>query len=48
MSVSSDYVLTKEAVENVLKGKISTHTHNYSLDTPMSDEDLAEALTYLT
>ena len=48
IAVSSDYVLTKEAVENVLTGEISTHTHNYSLDTPMSDEDLAEALTYLT
>ena len=48
VAVSSDYELTKAKVENVLTGEISSHTHDYSLDAPMSDTDLEEALEYLT
>lgn len=39
VSVSSDYVLTKESIENQLTGNITSHTHDqYALDTSLSTE----------
>ncbi len=39
VSVSSDYTLTKESIENQLTGNITSHTHNqYALDTSLSTE----------
>lgn len=45
MSVSSQYTLTKEAIENVLTGDVSSHTHSqYALTSALSSYVTSNAL----